>query len=402
MASGYTTGGGGGSSGGGLGGGGLGVDFSEIFTGESTKDPWDGWKNVGKILGITGWSRAKWLSLTDGERSILSRAARDSWLRRAVLALPKFVKDNRAAFQQSGGNTKVAELWHDWKKEGKPLPVPDLAAVARVLARLAGVAPEIQVPSDAGGARAATQPKPETRAQSQQPKTTKPPDASTAGEIGATVRTIYQTARDYKEQLAAFNRQRKRAADAAQGAPPVSLADTLNTVLGTAAQAYGSYTSQKIAEAQAKAARTLSGYSNGYSPALYSPEPEVTAAGIPPAALQAIQRFLSQGGAAALGAGAGGLAATLLPSPAPMVGGGGAMILRPGDSVDSLYAQRTASAAPSFFATQDASGRLKWYRSAGRPILWSGDLAAARRVSRVAARASRGRGRPRFLRRKRR
>lgn len=197
----------------------------------------------------------------------------------------------------------------------------------------------------------------------------------------------------------------------------MSLADTLNTVLGVGAQAYTSYANIKVAQAQARAAQRggmlqpnpylMNGGMVGqlpqqYTPAVYDPG-ITTAAGVPPAVLSAIQRFLTQGGASALGAGLGAGAAYLAaPTGAPAVGGGGAMILRPGDSVDSLYAVRAASAAPSFFATQDAGGRLKWYRSAGRPILWSGDLAAARRVSKVAARASRGRGRPRFLRRRRR
>lgn len=39
------------------------------------------------------------------------------------------------------------------------------------------------------------------------------------------------------------------------------------------------------------------------------------------------------------------------------------------------------------------TGRKAWYRNVGRPILFSGDLRACRRVNRIGARLRRGRGR---------
>lgn len=46
--------------------------------------------------------------------------------------------------------------------------------------------------------------------------------------------------------------------------------------------------------------------------------------------------------------------------------------------------------AKQFFAVPHPStGNLTWYRSAGKPILWSGDLRACKRVNKVASRARR-------------
>ncbi len=47
--------------------------------------------------------------------------------------------------------------------------------------------------------------------------------------------------------------------------------------------------------------------------------------------------------------------------------------------------------AQAFVATNPMSGRLTWFKPAGRPILWSGDLAATKRVRKIAARARRSR-----------
>jgi hypothetical protein len=55
----------------------------------------------------------------------------------------------------------------------------------------------------------------------------------------------------------------------------------------------------------------------------------------------------------------------------------------------------------NFFAVANPqTGNLKWYRSAGRPILWSADLRACKRVNKVAARARRASPRKRVARRK--
>ena len=45
--------------------------------------------------------------------------------------------------------------------------------------------------------------------------------------------------------------------------------------------------------------------------------------------------------------------------------------------------------AQTFFAAHPETGRLVWFRPAGRPLLWSGDLSAARRVRKIAGRARR-------------
>lgn len=48
---------------------------------------------------------------------------------------------------------------------------------------------------------------------------------------------------------------------------------------------------------------------------------------------------------------------------------------------------------PSTFSmTNPASGKLTWFRPAGRPILWSSDLGACRRVNRIARKAKRRSG----------
>lgn len=56
----------------------------------------------------------------------------------------------------------------------------------------------------------------------------------------------------------------------------------------------------------------------------------------------------------------------------------------------SPYVPTMAGArAQPFVAVNPMSGALTWFKPAGRPILWSGDLTAAKRVKRVAARARR-------------
>lgn len=55
-----------------------------------------------------------------------------------------------------------------------------------------------------------------------------------------------------------------------------------------------------------------------------------------------------------------------------------------------IVPRATARRMPSIVrTTHPDTGRDVWYRNAGRPILWSGDFAASRRVSRVASRARR-------------
>jgi hypothetical protein len=49
--------------------------------------------------------------------------------------------------------------------------------------------------------------------------------------------------------------------------------------------------------------------------------------------------------------------------------------------------------AQPFMSNNPVSGALTWFKPAGKPILWSGDLTACKRVERVARRAKRSRGR---------
>ncbi len=54
---------------------------------------------------------------------------------------------------------------------------------------------------------------------------------------------------------------------------------------------------------------------------------------------------------------------------------------------------RAGASAQTFVVPNPATGRPTWFKPAGRPVLWSGDLSAARRVKKVAARARRAGGR---------
>jgi hypothetical protein len=85
-------------------------------------------------------------------------------------------------------------------------------------------------------------------------------------------------------------------------------------------------------------------------------------------------------------------------TPVPQVGGGGVMMTMPsymtsgGGGIISAPQVFTSTVqgyrAKRFFGVSNpATGNLSWYRSAGRPILWSGDLGACKRVRKVAARA---------------
>jgi len=57
-----------------------------------------------------------------------------------------------------------------------------------------------------------------------------------------------------------------------------------------------------------------------------------------------------------------------------------------------MFRQTMAGARAMFFRTTNpATGQDTWFRPAGRPILWSGDLTACKRVNKVARRARRKR-----------
>jgi hypothetical protein len=57
-----------------------------------------------------------------------------------------------------------------------------------------------------------------------------------------------------------------------------------------------------------------------------------------------------------------------------------------------MFKPTATSARPMFFRVPNpVTGQDVWFRPAGRPILWSGDLSACKRVKKVARRASRKR-----------
>jgi len=69
--------------------------------------------------------------------------------------------------------------------------------------------------------------------------------------------------------------------------------------------------------------------------------------------------------------------------------GGGASL----SALTTPYVRTMAGArAQPFVSANPVTGRLTWFKPAGRPILWSGDLTACKRVGRIAARARRSRG----------
>lgn len=62
-------------------------------------------------------------------------------------------------------------------------------------------------------------------------------------------------------------------------------------------------------------------------------------------------------------------------------------------SLGSPFAARGMSATPQpFVMANPVTGRLTWFRPAGRPVLWSSDLTSCRRVKKIAARARRAQG----------
>jgi len=71
--------------------------------------------------------------------------------------------------------------------------------------------------------------------------------------------------------------------------------------------------------------------------------------------------------------------------------GNGAMV--PAGVCPPLFVPTTSAlrAVRMFRITNPSNGQDVWYRNAGRPILWSGDFAAVKRVRRVAGKARRKR-----------
>jgi hypothetical protein len=98
-------------------------------------------------------------------------------------------------------------------------------------------------------------------------------------------------------------------------------------------------------------------------------------------------------GPLALGA-LGGAAGALAPGGAGLglpfidiVGqGGGAQL---GALTSPFRATMAGARAQPFINANPATGALTWFKPAGKPILWSGDLTACKRVGRIARRARR-------------
>jgi hypothetical protein len=66
--------------------------------------------------------------------------------------------------------------------------------------------------------------------------------------------------------------------------------------------------------------------------------------------------------------------------------GGGNKLAR----LTSPFVPTMAGARPQpFVASNPVTGRLTWFKPAGHPILWSGDLSACKRVGKIASRARR-------------
>lgn len=106
-------------------------------------------------------------------------------------------------------------------------------------------------------------------------------------------------------------------------------------------------------------------------------------------------------GGALLGGGVGGIAANALTS---LLGGGsqststfglpfidvapqgGAVVFEP------FIQAGQGARAHHFIAVNPSSGRMQWFGPMGQPVLWSGDLRAARRVRKIAGRYRRRMG----------
>lgn len=63
-----------------------------------------------------------------------------------------------------------------------------------------------------------------------------------------------------------------------------------------------------------------------------------------------------------------------------------------GNLTSPFRSTMAGAAAQAHIQTNPVSGKITWFKPAGRPILWSGDLTACRRVGKIATRARRSRG----------
>lgn len=73
-----------------------------------------------------------------------------------------------------------------------------------------------------------------------------------------------------------------------------------------------------------------------------------------------------------------------------IVGQGGGAAL--GALTSPFRPTMAGAAAQAHIQPNPVTGKITWFKPAGRPILWSGDLTACRRVGKIAMRARRARG----------
>lgn len=66
----------------------------------------------------------------------------------------------------------------------------------------------------------------------------------------------------------------------------------------------------------------------------------------------------------------------------------------------TFFSQGTGSYRPQAFSAVDPTGKRHFFGPMGRPMLWSRDFAAAKRLDRIARKASRGRSRGGYRRRR--
>lgn len=80
----------------------------------------------------------------------------------------------------------------------------------------------------------------------------------------------------------------------------------------------------------------------------------------------------------------------------PLFGGGGLSATPQGGTMALLGSPfrptMAGAASKTFVIPNPVTGKATWFRPAGRPILWSGDLTVCKRVKRVARRARRAGG----------
>jgi hypothetical protein len=130
-----------------------------------------------------------------------------------------------------------------------------------------------------------------------------------------------------------------------------------------------------------------------------------TLSGLVQAAAPILQTYLAgrnqpQGFAPALLPALGGvLGRAALPTIAGAAGAGIAGLL--GGNGGELFGETAERVRPlRHVPVEGPDGKLYWFGYLGKPVLWGGDLSAARRVQRVARRASRGVARRRSVRRR--